>query len=57
MKLGVTLADVPAESDQVTECEGTRLFVAPEVASSLETSALDIRPTAEGAKLVVTKQA
>jgi Fe-S cluster assembly iron-binding protein IscA len=56
VKLGVTLAEVPAESDQVTEREGTRLFIAPEVAASLASSDLDIQPTPEGGKLVITKR-
>ena len=56
MTLGVTFAEVPAESDQVTEREGTRLFVAPEVADSLSTAALDVRQTDEGGQLVITRQ-
>jgi Fe-S cluster assembly iron-binding protein IscA len=56
MGLGVTFAEVPAEDDQVTECDGTRLFVAPEVAGPLASSALDVELTSEGTKLVLTPQ-
>jgi len=56
MALGVTFAAVPAEDDEVTEQEGTRLFLAPEVVRPLATAALDIEQTAEGPKLVLTQQ-
>ena len=55
--LGVTFAEVPAEGDQVSERDGMRLFVAPEVAEPLSTSSLDITLTGDGAKkLVITQE-
>jgi Fe-S cluster assembly iron-binding protein IscA len=35
----------PESNDQVAEAEGTRVFVAPEVADSLENAVLDIEET------------
>ncbi len=43
----ITFAEVPAGDDQVTEREGTRVFVAPEVAVLLSSAALDIEPKSE----------
>jgi Fe-S cluster assembly iron-binding protein IscA len=56
VSLGLTFAEVPAEDDQVSEQEGTRLFVAPEVAEPLASAALDVEQTPDGAKLILTKQ-
>lgn len=56
MGLGLTFAEVPAEDDQVTEQEGTRIFVAPEVAGPLASAALDVAETPQGTKLVLTEQ-
>ena len=56
ISLGLTFAEVPAEDDQVTEQEGTRLFVAPEVVEPLAAASLDAEETAEGVKLVLTQQ-
>jgi Fe-S cluster assembly iron-binding protein IscA len=56
MEVGLTFAQVPAEDDEVTEQEGTRVFVAPEVAGPLAAAALDVEQTPEGAKLVLTRQ-
>jgi iron-sulfur cluster assembly protein len=56
MALGLTFAEVPAEDDQVTEQEGTRVFIAPEVAAPLSSAALDVAETPEGTKLVLTEQ-
>ena len=56
ISLGLTFAEVPAEDDQVTEQEGTRVFVAPEVVEPLATAALDAEETPEGVKLVITQQ-
>jgi Fe-S cluster assembly iron-binding protein IscA len=57
LALGVTFAEVPAEDDQVTERDGMRLFVAPEVAEPLAAASLDVTETPEGTKLVIAKQA
>jgi len=56
MALGLTFAEVPAEDDEITEQEGTRMFIAPEVAAPLSTAALDAEQTPEGTKLVLTQQ-
>ena len=56
MSLGLAFADVPAEDDQVTEQEGTKVFLAPEVALPLEEAALDVRETPEGSTFVLTAQ-
>jgi Fe-S cluster assembly iron-binding protein IscA len=44
--------EAPETSDQVAEAEGTRVFVAPEVADSLENAVLD----AEEGRLILTPQ-
>lgn len=56
MSLGLAFADVPAEDDEVTESEGTKVFLAPEVASPLDGAALDVRETPEGSTFVLTSQ-
>lgn len=53
--LGLAFAESPAESDQVSEQEGLRLFVALEVAGPLESATLDVEETADGAKLILTQ--
>lgn len=56
MRLGVALVELPAEDDQVTEREGTKLFVAPEVAEPLAGAMLDAVRTEEGVKLVLVEE-
>ena len=56
ISVGLTFAEVPAEDDQVSEQEGTRLFLAPEVVEPLASAALDVQETPEGAQLVLTTQ-
>src|SRR5437660_11430042 len=56
LALGLTFVEVPAEDDQVTEQEGTKVFLAAEVAGPLSSAALDVEQTPEGAKLVLTEQ-
>ena len=56
MALGLAFAEVPAEDDQVTEQEGTRVFLAPEIIEPLASAALDVEETPEGGKLVLTQQ-
>jgi Fe-S cluster assembly iron-binding protein IscA len=56
ISLTLAFAQVPAEDDQVSEQEGTRIFVAPEVVEPLATAALDVEETADGVKLVLTEQ-
>ena len=54
--LGLAFTPVPAEDDEVSEQEGLRVFVAPEVAGPLASAALDVEETPEGVKLVLTQQ-
>ena len=56
MGLQLSFAEVPAEDDEVSEQEGTRVFVAPEVVEPLSDAALDVEQTPEGTKLVLTQQ-
>lgn len=56
VEIGLTFAEVPAEDDQVSEQEGTKLFIAPEVVEPLASAALDVAQTPEGSKLVLTQQ-
>lgn len=49
--LGFT--DAPATGDQVTEQDGLRVFVAPEVAAPLEDAAIDVTPADDGAQRLV----
>lgn len=57
VEVGLAFAEVPAGDDQVTETDGTRVFVAPEVADALSSSTLDVRDTPEGARFVLGPQA
>lgn len=49
-------SETPAEQDAVTEQEGMLMFVSPEVAGPLSSSALDVEETHEGVQLVLTQQ-
>lgn len=49
--LGFT--DSPATGDQVTEQDGLKVFVAPEVAEPLRDAAIDVTPTDDGAQRLV----
>jgi len=51
MALG--FADMPASDDLVTEQQGTRVFVAAEMAEQLSDSSLDVADTPDGPKLTV----
>ena len=49
--------DSEAEGDQVVEHEGAKvLLVAPELAPALEGVTLDIQDTADGPKLVISRE-
>ena len=56
LSLNLAFAELPAEDDHVSEQEGTRIFVAPEVVEPLATAALDVEETPEGAQLILTEQ-
>ena len=49
--LGFT--DAPATGDQVTEQDGLKVFVAPEVAAPLQDAAIDVTPADDGAQRLV----
>ena len=52
--LGFT--DAPADGDQVTEQDGLRVFVAPELAAPLDDAALDVTTEEGTARLVFRPQ-
>jgi Fe-S cluster assembly iron-binding protein IscA len=55
--IGLGFTDTPADGDQVTEQDGLRVFVAPELASPLEDAAIDVTAESDGgAKLVFRPQ-
>src|SRR5205823_4281327 len=56
LAVGLAFADVPAAGDEVTEQEGTRVFLAPEVIEPLAAVALDVEQTADGTRLILTHQ-
>jgi Fe-S cluster assembly iron-binding protein IscA len=53
---GLAFAEGPARGDEISECNGTRVFVAPEVAVPLAEAALDSEQTPDGPRLVLTRQ-
>ena len=57
-EIGISLAfaEEPQDGDQVTETDGTPVFVAPELAEPLAESLLDVEETDEGARVVLTDQ-
>ncbi len=50
--IGLGFTENPAEGDQVTEQDGLRVFVAPELATPLEAAAIDVTAE-EGAERLV----
>jgi len=51
--IGLGFADAPAQGDQVTEQEGLKLFVAPELAEPLTDAAIDVTKADDGASRLV----
>lgn len=51
--IGLGFADAPAQGDQVTEQEGIKLFVAPELAEPLTDAAIDVTKADDGASRLV----
>lgn len=51
--VGIAFTEAPEQGDEVADQEGTRLFVAPEVAAPLAEAVLDTEETPEGDKLVI----
>lgn len=54
--IGLGFTDAPAEGDQVTEQDGLRVFVAPELASPLDDAAIDVSGDDESTRLVFRPQ-
>ncbi len=57
-EIGIALAfaEAPEDGDQVTETDGTAVFVAPELADPLSDSVLDVEDSDEGTHIVLTDQ-
>ena len=51
--IGLGFTDEPVQGDQVTEQDGIRVFVAQELATPLEDTAIDITPSSNGASKLV----
>lgn len=54
--IGLGFADSPAEGDQVTEQDGLKVFVAPELAAPLEDAAIDVAQDNGASRLVFRPQ-
>lgn len=51
--IGLGFTDTPADGDQVTEQDGLRVFVAPELATPLEDAAIDVAAEDDGAARLI----
>jgi Fe-S cluster assembly iron-binding protein IscA len=51
--IGLGFTETPADGDLVSEQEGLKVFVAPEVAAPLSDSAIDVTPGNNGATRLV----
>jgi Fe-S cluster assembly iron-binding protein IscA len=54
--IGLGFTDAPAEGDQVTEQDGLKVYVAPELATPLEGAAIDVAEENGAARLVFRPQ-
>jgi Fe-S cluster assembly iron-binding protein IscA len=54
--IGLGFAEQPAAGDQVTEQDGMKVFVAPELAAPLEDAAIDVTQEDGAAQLVFRPQ-
>lgn len=54
--VALAFAEEPDEGDQVTERDGTEIYVAPELAEPLAGSTLDVEQTPEGPQLTLVSQ-
>jgi Fe-S cluster assembly iron-binding protein IscA len=54
--IGLGFTDAPAAGDEVTEQDGLRVFVAPELATPLEDAAIDVTGDDGVARLVFRQQ-
>ena len=54
--IGLGFSDAPAEGDQVTEQDGLKVYVAPELATPLEDAAMDVAQEDGASRLVFRPQ-
>lgn len=54
--LALAFAEEPVDGDEVSEQEGTAIYVAPELAEPLSDSRLDVEDTPEGPQLTLVPQ-
>jgi iron-sulfur cluster assembly protein len=54
--IGLGFTDAPADGDQVTEQDGLRVFVAPELAMPLDDAAIDVAAEDGAARLIFRPQ-
>jgi len=54
--VGLGFTDTPADGDQVTEKDGLKVFVAPELAAPLEDAAIDVAADDGAPRLVFRPQ-
>lgn len=54
--IALAFAEQPQDGDQVTETDGTAVFIAPELAEPLADSVLDVQDGEDGAQVVLTNQ-
>ncbi|MGI8829765.1 MAG: HesB/IscA family protein [Candidatus Limnocylindria bacterium] len=55
--IGLGFTDTPADGDQVTEKDGLKVFVAPELAEPLEAATIDVAQEDGASQLVFRPQA
>ncbi|MGH2383192.1 MAG: hypothetical protein ACRDG7_18490 [Candidatus Limnocylindria bacterium] len=51
--IGLGFTDAPIEGDQVTEKDGLKVFIAPELATPLEDAAIDVAAENDGAARLI----
>lgn len=56
VSIGIGFTDSPMPGDQVSEQEGLRLFVAPEIAGPLDTTMIDVTKADGEAQLIFCPQ-
>lgn len=54
LRVALAFSELPAEDDQVTEQQGTKVFVAADLVEPLAETALDVAQTPEGPELRLT---
>lgn len=54
--LALAFAEQPADGDEVTQSDGTPIYVAPELAEPLAESLLEVEETSDGPQLTLVPQ-